>query len=244
MSTIELMGSKGHRHLPAVDAFWRSERIDAAQCERVLPTGRAQVIVDLDTGDLVLVRPRTVSAVVAPARRSAGFSLSGVGLARIIGGDARELLDTTIDLRDIGGVLPCVLDRNGDVDLRAVARHLVTRFEVDERIVVAERLLRSGSPASSVASRVGFDRRTFVPAFRSVVGVAPKHYELLGRLLRANAALRSPNPIPLAVVAAEAGFADQAHMTRDLRRFIGNTPSQIRRLAPGPPNHVPADVEA
>lgn len=237
------MGSQSHPHFPSVEAFWWSERTGAAKCERVLPTGRAQVIVDLDTGDVVLVGPRTVSAVVVPARRSAGFSLSGVGLARIIGGDSHELLDATINVGDVGGDVPSVFDRNGHADLRAIARHLVNRFEVDDRIVVAERLLGSGSPASSVASRLGFDRRTFVPAFRKVVGVAPKHYELLGRLQRANAALRSQNPISLAVVAAETGFADQAHMTRDVRKFTGNTPSQIRRLRPGPSNHVPVGFD-
>lgn len=68
MSTIALMGLQSHPHFPAVQAFWRSERIDAAKCERVLPTGQAQVIVDLDTGDVVLVGPRTLSAIVTPAR--------------------------------------------------------------------------------------------------------------------------------------------------------------------------------
>ncbi len=170
--------------------------------------------------------------------------MSGVGVARIVGGDAHDLLDTTIDVKDIGGNVPSAFDRNGDADLRALARHLVNRFEVGERIVVAEHLLRSGLPASSVASRLGFDRRTFVPAFRSVVGIAPKHYELLGRFQRANVALRSQDPIPLALVAAEAGFADQAHMTRDVRRFTGSTPTQIRRLAPGASNHVPVGVDS
>lgn len=207
-----------------------------------MPTGRAQVIVDLDTGVVTLVGPRTVSAVVAPARRTAGFSLSGSGLARIVGGDVRHMVDTTVDVRDIGSDFPDVSDLSGYSDLRAFARHLVNRFEVDERIVVAERLLRSGAPASSVAPRLGFDRRTFVPAFRNLVGIAPKNYELLGRLQRVNAVLRSADDTPLAVVAADSGFADQAHMTRDVRRLTGHTPKQIRHLAPGPSNHVPVGV--
>lgn len=229
-------------HLPGVESFWRWERKGAAKYERVLPSGRAQVIVDLDTGVAVIVGPRTVSAVVAPVRCAAGFSLSGSGLARIVGGDARQMIDTTIDVRDLGGNVPALPQPNGDSDLRAFARHLVNRFEVDDRIVVAERLLRSGAPASLVATRLGLDRRTFVPAFRSLVGVAPKHYELITRLQRVNAVLRSDTAMPLATLAADAGFADQAHMTRDVRRLTGHTPNQIRRLACGPFNHVPVGV--
>jgi AraC family transcriptional regulator len=33
---------------------------------------------------------------------------------------------------------------------------------------------------------------------------------------------------PLAVVAAQAGFADQSHMTRALQRNLGMTPKQVR----------------
>jgi AraC family transcriptional regulator len=34
---------------------------------------------------------------------------------------------------------------------------------------------------------------------------------------------------PLAQVAAHAGFADQAHLTRVLRAALGNTPGRLRR---------------
>jgi AraC family transcriptional regulator len=35
-------------------------------------------------------------------------------------------------------------------------------------------------------------------------------------------------PIPLALVAAEAGFADQSHLTRTFKRFTGMTPGRYR----------------
>ena len=236
------MGLSNVAQLPGVECIWLSERRDALKPERVLPTGRAQVVIDLDTCAARLVGPRTVSAVVTPPRRTAGFSLSGSGLARIVGGDADQLLDTTIDLGDLGSGLPGISDPPTNCGVRAFARELVDRFEVDDRIVVAERLLRFGARASSVASQIGLDRRKFVPAFRSLVGIAPKHYEMLGRLERANVVLRSGVDTPLATIAADVGFADQAHMSRDLRRLTDHTPSQIQRLAPGPFNHVPVDV--
>jgi AraC-like DNA-binding protein len=38
--------------------------------------------------------------------------------------------------------------------------------------------------------------------------------------------------LPLAVAAARAGYADQAHMTRALRRLVGQTPGQVARGVP------------
>lgn len=167
------------------------------------------MIIDLYTGVAKLVGPRTVSAVVTPSRRTAGFALSGSGLARIVGGDADQLIDTAIDLSDLGSDLPRLPDQLDNTALRAFAFHLVERFEVDDCIVVAEQLIRSGVPASSVPSLLGLERRKFVPAFRELVGVAPKRYEMLGRLQRANSVLRSQARVPLATIAADLGFADR-----------------------------------
>lgn len=35
--------------------------------------------------------------------------------------------------------------------------------------------------------------------------------------------------VPLVEVALQAGYADQAHMTRSLRRYFGQTPSQLQQ---------------
>jgi len=58
--------------------------------------------------------------------------------------------------------------------LRKFAGRLFERFEVDDRLVVAEQLISSGVSASSVPSLLGFDRRTFVPAFRRRIGHRPE----------------------------------------------------------------------
>jgi AraC-like DNA-binding protein len=36
--------------------------------------------------------------------------------------------------------------------------------------------------------------------------------------------------VPLAALAADHGYADQAHMTRDLRRWFGASPSRLRAM--------------
>jgi transcriptional regulator GlxA family with amidase domain len=45
------------------------------------------------------------------------------------------------------------------------------------------------------------------------------------RFERATGMLRSTFRPPLAVVAAECGYADQAHMTREWVEFAGNSPT-------------------
>lgn len=55
------------------------------------------------------------------------------------------------------------------------------------------------------------------------------------------AQLRCDEAAPLAAIAAEVGFADQAHMTREFRAMCGYTPGMLHRR-PGPSvNHVVAD---
>jgi AraC-like DNA-binding protein len=225
-----------------VDCFWRSERDGEPTLERVLPTGRAQVVVDLDTGAATLVGPRTVSAIVRPPRCAVGLSLSGSGLARIVGGDAHQLVDAAIDLEVLGWDSTLALELGCEPTLHTFADRLLARFEVDERIVAAEQLLRAGASSSSIAAQLGFDRRKFVPMFHSLVGVAPKHYEILRRMQGANAALRSRVDLSLARIAADLGFSDESHMARDVRRLTGHTPNEIRRLAPGPANHIPVSA--
>jgi transcriptional regulator GlxA family with amidase domain len=41
--------------------------------------------------------------------------------------------------------------------------------------------------------------------------------------------------LPLARIACETGFADQAHFTREVRRETGLTPAGLRRAAATPP---------
>ena len=62
-------------------------------------------------------------------------------------------------------------------------------------------------------------------AFREVYGLAPHQY-VVGRRLDA-ARDRILGGQPLADVATEVGFYDQAHLTRRFRRFLGTTPGRF-----------------
>lgn len=69
-----------------------------------------------------------------------------------------------------------------------------------------------------------------VRAFRLHFGCAPGHYLRLARVDRARRMVLDGRR-PLASVAHACGFADQAHMTRHFRRWLGQTPGRLRRGA-------------
>ena len=55
----------------------------------------------------------------------------------------------------------------------------------------------------------------------------PEVWRLLGRARRAASML--PHRLPLADIAFDSGYSDQAHMTREFKRWFGQTPSMLRR---------------
>jgi len=86
--------------------------------------------------------------------------------------------------------------------------------------------------ADDLAAAAGCSRFAAYRAFRQAYGLSPSDYQ---RQLRMRTARRllSAGAAP-ATVAAEAGFADQAHLTRWFRRYYGVTPGAYRAAAGGP----------
>ena len=86
--------------------------------------------------------------------------------------------------------------------------------------------------ADDLAAAAGCSRYAAYRAFRQAYGLAPSDYQ---RQLRVRTARRllSAGVAP-ALVAADAGFADQAHLTRWFRRYYGVTPGAYRAAAGDP----------
>jgi AraC-like DNA-binding protein len=91
-----------------------------------------------------------------------------------------------------------------------------------------------GLTADDLAAAAGCSRYAAYRAFTQAYGLSPSDYQ---RQLRVRAARRMLGAgVAPARVAAEAGFADQAHLTRWFRRYYGVTPGAYRAAAgvPGP----------
>lgn len=68
--------------------------------------------------------------------------------------------------------------------------------------------------------------------FAQVFSISPEAFRARARARRALTSIRQTN-LPLATIAAELGFADQAHMTRSIRQLTGAAPRAWRSRAKG-----------
>ena len=77
-----------------------------------------------------------------------------------------------------------------------------------------------------VAAEARLDSTYVVDAFRARFGVPPHRLQTQLRLELAKR--RMIEGVTIAEAAADAGFADQSHLTRQLRRYMGITPGRYR----------------
>lgn len=236
---------------PLVHCLWWAAPAPGAppQRERIVPTGRAQVVLSTGSTGNVVVGPmsRSVDIERNDGAATVGVSFHAGGATPFLMVPAEQLTDATIDLESIWALrsLPDRLaELAADPAFDLLEAELLQRFcpeGVSPPVLAAERAIRSGASAGAVAALVGEDRRRLVPEFRRVVGVGPKHYERIQRFSRSIEAIRHPQPWPLAEIAAHFGYADQAHLTREFTHFAGVTPSRVVGDAPKALNHIDAD---
>lgn len=81
------------------------------------------------------------------------------------------------------------------------------------------------------AAALGVSVRTVQRLARRYVGVTPVAMIRRRRLQEAAGRLRDEPGVALADVAADLGYADHAHLTRDFRAVLGITPTTYRRAA-------------
>jgi AraC-like DNA-binding protein len=119
----------------------------------------------------------------------------------------------------LGGPAP-----NGPTTSDPSDRPLAQRLRAELDAHLFERLTMA-----SAANAVGVDPTRLARAFARTFGIAPHAY-VTGRRIDA-ARDRILGGRPLADVAAEVGFADQAHLTRRFTAFLGVTPGRYQREA-------------
>lgn len=166
-------------------------------------------------------------------------------LAAITGAPLAEIANTVVPFADLvgdqadalGAALCEAADREARFALldRFLASQL-TDTRTDNRTIewAMRQLGTERAPSSSVLAReIGWSRRHFSRRFRAVTGFTPDRFRRIARFERFSAAIVASPQAGLAGLAAEAGFADQAHLTRDVRNFAAMTPGQLRaRLIP------------
>ena len=89
-----------------------------------------------------------------------------------------------------------------------------------------------GIRIATLAEEIGWSRKHLVDRFRSEFGLAPKPLARMMRFHRACRLARTGTSPGWAGIAAESGFADQAHLVREFAALAGESPTAwARRLA-------------
>ncbi|MEO7688306.1 MAG: AraC family transcriptional regulator [Sphingomonas sp.] len=90
------------------------------------------------------------------------------------------------------------------------------------------------------ADQAGLRAETVSRGFRRAYGTSPKAFRATARARAAFAAIGSPG-CNLSFVAADLGFADQAHMTHAVTSLTGSAPASWRRASTGSAEPIIAD---
>ena len=219
-----------HREWPSrlvPGALWQRSVAGPAEAARVLPDGCMDIIW---TGEQLLVAgPDRTGWISEPLPGPVVVGLRfrpGVAPA-VLGVPASELLDRRVTLDAIWR--PAVVRRlTEEVALaevpttvleRVAAERLGPRSPVDPLLPVVVERLSAGVSISAIAAWTGVGERQLHRRSASWFGYGPK---LLARILRMGRALDLARAgSPLATAALDAGYADQAHLARDLRQLTG-----------------------
>jgi AraC-like DNA-binding protein len=199
-------------------------------CDLIWEQGVGAYVAGPDTGAVPVVsRPGAVSV---GARFRPGHG--GPALALPLS----ELTDKRVGLADVlpgfAGDAGLAGDR-APADAAALVLDLAGRLVVgqapDPAIARAARLLRDpAARTEDVAGAAGLSERQFRRRFHTAAGYGPK---TLQRVLRFQHFVRQVDAavgvIDLSAAAAAAGYADQAHLTRECKALSGLTPAALAR---------------
>ena len=202
----------------------------------VLPDGSMDLLwID---GRLSVAGPDTRAYRPAPgfADRISGIRFFPGAAPALLGVPAHELRDARADLADLWS--PVALRRASELLARAsdpaAGLEAIARWRANEadaadptvRFIVTS--LGSGMSVSATAEELGTGPRRLHRLSLAAFGYGPK---TLGRVLRMQRALAlARSGMGLAEVAASVGFADQVHLTRDIREFSDMSPRQLLGL--------------
>ncbi|WP_067964385.1 helix-turn-helix domain-containing protein [Nocardiopsis trehalosi] len=216
---------------------WHGAAPDGAppRDHRVLPDGSMDLIW-LD-GRLVVAGPDTTAQLGA---WPAGSGVTGLRFApgtapHVLGVPADALTDQRVPLADLWPART-VRRLTGRVEGAAAPGAELERIAADRlagagpfdafpAAVVGP--LRRGAAVGAVARAAGLSERQLRRRFHRAFGYGPK---TLARILRMGRALDLARAgAPLAGAAAAAGYADQAHMAREVRALAGVPPTALLR---------------
>lgn len=176
---------------------------------------------------------------LAPGLYVEGARLHAAAARQVLQCAPAELIDTKAAIDDVLRAPHDFADQLSHRPLRELVPELLRRnaaadHRADSAVRSAIAWLGANSQSSidDLSRQVSWSERKLRRRFVDAVGMGPK---LAQRIVRVQHALRllrgRAGRISLSGLALDCGFADQAHMTREVAHFTGLTPSRLRSLA-------------
>jgi AraC-like DNA-binding protein len=213
-----------------------------AHSHRTIPHGAVELLCPIG-GLPRIVGPQTVPRVetLAPGTTVVGMRFRLGAAPSMLGVPASELVDLTVPADELWGGAAAVLGERiagagSPEEASAVLEGGVRSrgAQAPDPVVaeVAERLLpgRTGDVAA-LPGALFISERQLRRRVDNAIGLAPK---VVQRILRFQGFLalahgREGDPSELAMLAAEAGYADQSHLSRECVRLAGLSPAALMR---------------
>ncbi|WP_336799945.1 AraC family transcriptional regulator [Kaistia sp. MMO-174] len=206
-----------------VDMIWREGRLHVAG------------------PDITTARPiLKAGAVVLGARFRAGAASGWLGLPM------SEIVGRAVDMADLWDArsVADINDRVGDAAspvaqarrlLRALAERAPSQPDPEpaaaRMFAWLRRGLGSAEPVATLRRRLDMSERTLLRRSRQHFGYGPKTPDRILRFQRFQAAARCADCASLAEMAAEVGYADQAHLGREIQALCGmSAATYVRQL--------------
>jgi AraC-like DNA-binding protein len=210
------------QHSPHIACAWERAPQPTPRTHRIVPDACVDIV--WTGGRLLVAGPATgpvLSTLTGEPVLGVRFRVGAAGAA--LGLPAAELLDQTLPLADVW-------------DDTAPVEDAATRGPAALAAAVAARI--DGDPDHAVRAAasglsVGIGDRQLRRRFADAVGYGPKTLERILRFQRF-LTLAKTGGADLARLALEAGYADQAHLTRECTRLAGLPPAALLAEGAGP----------
>ena len=224
-----------------VEHFWIRERPHPRDRWRIVPDSSGYLIfgawnrpAGIETQLFVVgARSRYADIDVSDRCLTVAARFRPGALAVLTGLPASELTDRSVPLADLAGRSALeLLDRMSTATPIDAQRHLATFLtrrlnRVDSEALRLGQLLTRSSTVGAVADAIGVGQRSLYARSTEFVGLPPKQAQRIARLHRA--LWLAKGECGWASIAAAAGYADQAHLTRDMHALVGEVPTDWAR---------------
>lgn len=239
-----------------VSRIWYSRGVLEKSLERVLPTARTDIVINLgapmlraDAGEEQKILGTTVTGLLSKpftlrhprVHEALGIILTPVGFRAVLGIPSSAASDLIVTLQDALELEHDILVQRCAVATSPEECIATTITWLRERICIhadsidpiaawaAARIesSRGNLAIASLQQESGYGATRFHQRFVDEFGVSPKTY---ARLVRFQTALENLSPAcPLTDLALSLGYTDQAHMNRDFRTLGQTTPLDVLR---------------